>query len=174
MLDCKCMLKVLQKLLKWRKYERLELKMLKYQWKKLYKQWNYFENHWFYHLVYKDRKNSLLGLVSYAILSVLDWVLTSLSSLLPYAADQESQIPEAISDLLLSGPWLPAVGEHLAASKWPQMVPQICEFLGLKKKLPISGDENVKVKIYEKNTLNVPNNLSLWRDRDFTEYLIAK
>ena len=58
-------------------------------------------------------------------------------------------IPEAISDLLLSGPWLPAVGEHLAASKWPQMVPQICEFLGLEKKLPISGDENVKVKIYD-------------------------
>ena len=54
------------------------------------------------------------------------------------------------------------------------MVPQICEFLGLEKKLPISGDENVKVKIYEKYTLNVPNNLSLWQDSDCTEYLIAK
>ena len=54
------------------------------------------------------------------------------------------------------------------------MVPQICEFLGLEKKLPISGDENVKVKIYEKYTLNVPNNLSLWQDSDCTKYLIAK
>ena len=54
------------------------------------------------------------------------------------------------------------------------MVPQICEFLGLVKKLPISGDKNVKVKVYEKYTLNVPNNLSLWQDSDCTEYLIAK
>ena len=75
-------------------------------------------------------------------------------------------------DLLLSGPWPPAVGEHLATIKMPQFIPQICEFLGFTDKNSLV-DENLRVKIYTKCSLNVPNNLLLWQDSDSTEYLIA-
>ena len=77
---------------------------------------------------------------------------------------------EKIEDLVTSGPWPPQVGEHLALLNTTG--PQICEFLGF---LPSTIDgANLRVRIFNTYTLNIPNNLSLWQDSDNNEYIVTK
>ena len=88
--------------------------------------------------------------------------------------DQKGQ--ESIADLLSSGPWPPQIGEHLAVLRLrnSQSNIKICEFLGFVPGLPLHISENLKVKVYEEYTLDIPNNLSLWQDNDNSEYLIER
>ena len=53
-----------------------------------------------------------------------------------------------------------------------QMSPK-SEFLGFCPGPP-DNHGNLRVKVYQEYSLNVPNNLSLWQDNDSSEYLIDK
>ena len=82
---------------------------------------------------------------------------------------------ESVTDLLLSGPWPPVVGEHLAVKTQEDghPTPKICEFLGFVPGIPKEAG-NVRVKVYNQYFLNVPTNLALWQDNDSTEFIIEK
>ena len=88
--------------------------------------------------------------------------------------DQKGQ--ESIADLLSSGPWPPQIEEHLAVLmlRNSQSNIKICEFLGFVPGLPLQISKNLKVKVYEEYTLDIPNNFSLWQDNDNSEYLIER
>lgn len=77
--------------------------------------------------------------------------------------------------MLLSGPWPPKIGEHLAVrtQKGLRTASGICEFLGFCPGIT-QNEGNLRVKVYQKYSLNVPNNMSLWQDNDSIEYLIDK
>ena len=74
---------------------------------------------------------------------------------------------------MLSGPWPPVVGEHLAVKTQEDghPTPKICEFLGFVPGIPKEAG-NVRVKVYNQYFLNVPTNLALWQDNDSTEFII--
>ena len=78
---------------------------------------------------------------------------------------------DQLQDLVTSGVWPPKVGEHLAlhdSSKGPI----ICEFLEF---LPEEHkDVSLRVRMFQKYFLNMPNNLSLWQDNDSDEYVVTK
>ena len=56
----------------------------------------------------------------------------------------------SVTDLLLSGPWPPVVGEHLAVKNQEDRhpTPKFCEFLGF---VPVIPEEpgNVNVEVYQ-------------------------
>jgi len=57
--------------------------------------------------------------------------------------------------------------------KGVQMSPKSVNFLDFVQDLRIIM-RNLRVKVYQEYSLNVPNNLSLWQDNDSSEYLIDK
>ena len=89
-----------------------------------------------------------------------------------YKIQDDKPADESLAALLTLGPWPPAVGEHLA-TRTLMSRPKICEFLGFVTRSSVA-EGNLRVKIYQEFTLDVPNNLSLWQDSDCNEYIIEK
>ena len=91
-----------------------------------------------------------------------------------FSFDQKRQ--ESIADLLSLGPWPLCIRDQLIILmlRNSQSNIKICEFLGFVPGLPLQISENLKVKVYEEYTLDIPNNFSLWQDNDNSEYLIER